>query len=50
MLRSTSVVMTTIRAPALMLVSPVSRPTASAPYSATSSWNFWLLSAFIGAV
>ena len=31
MLRSTSVVMTTIRAPLLMLVSPVSSPTLSAP-------------------
>ncbi len=28
----------------------VSRPTASGPYSPTSSWNFWLLRAFIGAV
>ena len=50
MLRSTSVVITTMRACGLMLVSPVSRPTESGPYSATSSWNFWLLSAFIGAV
>ena len=50
MLRSTSVVMTTMRAPELIFVSPVSRPTWSAPYSATNSWNFWLLRAFIGAV
>ncbi len=50
MLRSTSVVMTTIRAPLLMLVSPVSRPTLSAPCWAASSENFWLLSAFIGVV
>ena len=50
MLRSTSVVMTTMRAPEFTFVSPVSSPTASGPYSATSSWNFWLLSAFIGVV
>ncbi len=50
MFRSTSVVMTTMRACELMLVSPVSRPTWSSPYSACSSWNFWLLRAFIGAV
>ena len=34
MLRSTSVVITTMRAPELMLLSPVSRPTYSAPCSA----------------
>ncbi len=50
MLRSTSVVITTMRARLLTLVSPVSRPTSSGPYSATSSAYFWLLSAFIGAV
>ena len=50
MLRSTSVVITTMRAPELMLVSPVSSPTSVAPYSATNSWYFWLLSAFIGVV
>ena len=50
MLRSTSVVITTIRACAFTFVSPVRSPTSSEPYSATSSWNFWLLSAFIGAV
>ena len=50
MLRSTSVVMTTTRALALMFVSPVSSPTSLAPYSATSSVYFWLLSAFMGAV
>ena len=50
MLRSTSVVITTMRAPELMFVSPVSSPTSPGPYSATKSWYFWLLSAFIGAV
>ena len=50
MLRSTSVVMTTMRALELTLVSPVSRPTDSAPQTSTNSWNFWFDSALIGVV
>ncbi|CAM3883781.1 hypothetical protein ISCU110981_19245 [Isoptericola cucumis] len=50
MLRSTSVVITTTGAPALMDVSPVSRPTFATPCRATRSVYFWLLSALIGVV
>ncbi|BAS18099.1 hypothetical protein AHiyo8_64020 [Arthrobacter sp. Hiyo8] len=46
----TSVVITTIGASPLMVVSPVSSPTLEAPYFADSSENFWLLSALIGVV
>ena len=50
MLRSTSVVMTTIGASPLTLLSPVSRPTLAAPYRLTRSLYFWLDSALIGVV
>ncbi len=50
MLRSTSVVITTTGASPLMLLSPVSRPTLSAPYRFTRSLNFWFDSALIGVV
>jgi hypothetical protein len=50
MLRSTSVVITTTGAPALMELSPVSRPTLPAPWRATKSPNFWLDSALSGVV
>ena len=50
MLRSTSVVMTTIGALPLTLLSPVSRPTVSASYRRTRSLYFWLDSALIGVV
>ena len=50
MLRSTSVVMTTTGALPLIELSPVSRPTASAPWRRTSSQYFWLDSAFSGVV
>ena len=50
MLRSTSVVITTTGASPLIALSPVSRPTCSAPYRATRSWYFWLDSALIGVV
>ena len=43
-------VMTTIRALPLMLVSPVSSPTWSAPYTSCSSRNFWFDSALMGVV
>ena len=50
MFRRTSVVMTTMGASPLMLLSPVSRPTACAPWRATRSLYFWLDSALIGVV
>ncbi len=50
MLRSTSVVITTTGASPLMVLSPVSSPTLSAPYRATRSLNFWFDSALIGVV
>ena len=50
MLRSTSVVITTIGASPLIVLSPVSRPTWSAPYLFTRSPNFWFDSALIGVV
>ena len=50
MLRSTSVVITTTGASPLTETSPVSRPTASAPWTATRSAYFWLLSALMGVV
>lgn len=50
MLRRTSVVMTTIGASPLTLLSPVSRPTLRAPYRLTRSLYFWLDNALIGVV
>jgi hypothetical protein len=50
MFRSTSVVITTIGASEFTELSPVSRPTLSAPYLLTRSPYFWLLSALIGVV
>ena len=50
MLRSTSVVITTIGASPRRFTSPVSRPTSLSPYSAQSSRNFWFDSALMGAV
>lgn len=50
MFRSTSVVITTTGASALIAVSPVSRPTFSAPWILARSAYFWLLSALIGVV
>ena len=50
MLRSTSVVITTTGALPLMELSPVSRPTASAPRRSRKSPNFWLERAFSGVV
>ena len=50
MFRSTSVVMTTTGASELIVLSPVSRPTLSAPCRATRSPNFWFESAFSGVV
>ena len=50
MLRSTSVVMTTIGASPLMLLSPVSSPTLAAEYRLTRSAYFWFDSALIGVV
>lgn len=50
MFRRTSVVITTTGASELTLLSPVSRPTLSAPYRLTRSANFWLESALIGVV
>ena len=50
MLRSTSVVITTTGASPLMVLSPVSRPTCSAPYRSTQVGYFWLDSALIGVV
>jgi hypothetical protein len=44
------VVITTIGASPLIVLSPVSRPTCSAPYLSTRSLNFWFDSALIGAV
>jgi hypothetical protein len=44
------VVITTTGASPLMLLSPVRRPTFSAPYRSTRSLNFWFESALIGAV
>jgi hypothetical protein len=50
MLRRTSVVMTTIGASPLTVLSPVSRPTLAAPCRATRSEYFWLDSALMGVV
>ncbi len=50
MLRSTSVVITTTGASPFTVLSPVSRPTFSAPWRATRSLYFWLDSALIGVV
>ena len=50
MFRSTSVVITTTSASGRIEVSPVSSPTRSAPSQSTSSPNFWLDSALMGAV
>ena len=50
MLRSTSVVMTTIGASPLTDESPVSRPTFAAPCTRTRSWNFWFDRALMGVV
>ena len=50
MLRHTSVVMTTMGALELIDVSPVARPTLSAPYSSHSSRYFWFDSALMGVV
>ena len=50
MLRSTSVVMTTIGASPLIDESPVSRPTFRAPCRRTRSTYFWLDRALIGVV
>ncbi len=50
MFRRTSVVITTTSASEFTDVSPVSRPTRSAPKARENSWNFWLLRALIGVV
>jgi hypothetical protein len=50
MFLSTSVVMTTTSASAFTALSPVTRPTLSAPWMAQRSLYFWLLRAFTGAV
>ncbi len=50
MLRSTSVVITTIGASPLTVLSPVSSPTLSAPWRLTRSAYFWLESALMGVV
>ncbi len=50
MLRSTSVVITTIGASPLTVLSPVSNPTEAAPCRSTRSWNFWFDKALIGVV
>jgi hypothetical protein len=50
MLRSTSVVMTTIGASPLIVLSPVSSPTLSWPYRSTRSLYFWFDSALMGVV
>ncbi len=50
MLRRTSVVITTIGASPLIVLSPVRSPTASAPYRRTRSLYFWFDSALIGVV
>ena len=50
MLRSTSVVITTIGAPGLIDVSPVARPTWSAPNMSDSSRYFWFDRALMGVV
>ena len=50
MLRSTSVVMTTIGASPLTEESPVSSPTLRAPWRRTRSAYFWLERALIGVV
>jgi hypothetical protein len=50
MLRRTSVVITTIGASPLIVLSPVSRPTLAAPCCATKSPNFWFDSALRGVV
>ncbi len=50
MFRRTSVVITTTGASLLTLLSPVSRPTLSAPYRLARSVYFWLESALMGVV
>jgi hypothetical protein len=50
MFRSTSVVMTTTGASPFIVLSPVSRPTLSAPCTSTRSLYFWFDSALIGVV
>ena len=50
MLRSTSVVITTIGASPLMELSPVRRPTRPVPCTRTRSPYFWFDSAFSGVV
>ena len=50
MLRSTSVVMTTIGASPLIEASPVSRPTWPAPCTRTRSAYFWFDRALMGVV
>ena len=50
MLESTSAVQQMIGAPQLILASPVSIPTFSAPNRSQSAKNFSLTSALIGAV
>ena len=50
MLRRTSVVMTTTGASPFTALSPVSRPTRSAPCRRTKSAYFWFESALIGVV
>ena len=50
MLASTSAVQQTIGAAQLMLASPVSMPTFSAPKTSHSAKNFSFTSALIGAV
>ena len=43
-------VITTIGASPLIVLSPVSRPTSVAPYALTKSPNFWFDSALSGVV
>ena len=50
MLRSTSVVITTIGASPLTELSPVSRPTCAVPWTRARSEYFWFESAFSGVV
>ncbi len=50
MLRSTSVVMTTIGASPFTELSPVSNPTLRGPWTRTRSPYFWFDSAFNGVV
>jgi hypothetical protein len=50
MFRRTSVVITTMGASPLIVLSPVSSPTLAAPRRATRSPNFWFDNAFSGVV